>query len=163
MSAKVTLILALALLCSCSMMEEPAKPHVPKEFPRQEVILGTQVLTKVFDQEIHSLKCVPDTDEASLLLRTIRPRLDVIQDDFEAMLDQEAQVNELINTCQKECLCAYVDDLLREHLVTLTKPQRKALNAKKADKETQLCQAKAVENFCHSDLYKELDKEKAEF
>ena len=134
-----------------------------KEFSRGEVILATQLLVKVFDQEMAPLSCVPDTDEASLLLRTIRPRMEVIEDDMEALLDQPAEVDKLINTCEQSCICGYVDDLLREHLVTLSKAQRKKLNVKKNDNELNRCMNFSLSTFCQGDLYQELNKEKADF
>lgn len=143
---------------------ETASPHVTnKEFSRGELILGTQLLTKIFDGEMAPLECVPDTDEASLLLRTIRPRMEVVQDDMEAMLDDPKEVDQLIKTCEQNCTCASVDELLREHLVNLSKSQRKILNAKKGEKEANRCLSFVQSTFCQSDLYKTLDQEKADF
>lgn len=161
MSAKILIL--IATLMSCSSLEQPSNPSVIKEFSRGEVILGTQLLVKVFDQEMAPLSCVPDTDEASLLLRTIRPRMEVIEDDMEALLDQPAEVDKLINTCDQSCICGYVDDLLREHLVTLNKAQRKKLNEKKNDNELNRCMNFALSTFCQGELYQELNKEKADF
>lgn len=153
----------LLFLAACSSVEKPVNPAAPKEFARGEVILATQLLAKIFDQEMAPLNCVPDTDEASLLLRTIRPRMEVVEDDMEALLDDPAEVDKLIKTCDQSCICGYVDDLLREHLVTLTKPQQKMLNQKKTDKELNRCMNFAQSTFCQGDLYRELNREKADF
>jgi hypothetical protein len=161
MPAKLGLI--LLFFVGCSSVKAPSNPDAPKEFSRGEVIIGTQLLTKIFDQEMAPLSCVPDTDEASLLLRTIRPRMEVVEDDMEALLDDQAEVNKLIDSCDQNCTCGYVDELLREHLVTLTSDQRKRLNIKKTDKELNRCMNFAQTTFCQSDLYKELNKEKADF
>lgn len=161
MPSKLSFI--LILLVGCSSVKAPSNPDAPKEFSRGEVILGTQLLTKIFDQEMAPLPCVPDTDEASLLLRTIRPRMEVVEDDLEALLDDQAEVNKLIGGCDQNCTCGYVDELLREHLVTLTAEQRKRLNTKKTDKELNRCMNFAQSTFCQSELYKELNKEKADF
>lgn len=160
MSAKIIFLL---LLCSCSMMENPGKPHVPKEFSRGEIILGNQLLTKIFDQEMAPIKCVHDQDEAALLLRTINPRMEVVQDDLEAMLDIETEVKTLIETCDKDCTCSYVDDLLREHLVVLEKSVRATLEKNKKKKDLNSCLNYAKETFCEGELYKELNHEKADF
>ncbi len=160
MIAKISLLFILA---SCSMLEEPAKPHAPKEFSRGEVILGTQLLTKIFDQEMAPLKCVPDTDEAALLLRTINPRMEVVQDDLEAMLDTDSEVKAMVETCDQNCTCSFVDDLLREHLVTLDKSLRTALDKKKKQKDLNSCLNYVRETFCSGELYTELNKEKVEF
>lgn len=151
------------ILSACSMLEEPAKPHAPKEFSRGEVILGTQLLTKIFDQEMAPIKCVPDTDEASLLLRTINPRMEVVQDDLEAMLDTDSEVKHLIETCDQNCTCSYIDELMREHLVNLDKSLRSMLDKKKQQKDLNSCLNYVKETFCTSELYLELDKEKADF
>lgn len=158
-----TKLIFFLLLTSCSTMSEPVKPHAPKEFSRGEVILGTQLLTKIFDGEMAPLLCVPDADEASLLLRTIRPRMEVVEDDLEALLDDPKEVDELISKCDQNCTCGYIDDLLREHLVNLTKNQKKTLATKRNDKELNRCLSYMQTTFCQGDLYLELNKEKADF
>jgi hypothetical protein len=134
-----------------------------REFSRGEVILGPQLLTKIFDGEMGPLDCVPDNDEASLLLRTIRPRMELVEDDMEALLDQEKEVQKLIETCDQSCTCFYVDDLLREHLVNLSRTQRKILRPKLAEKEINRCMAFVQNTFCQSELYRALNSEKADF
>lgn len=161
MSSKI--ILALFFAVSCSQMETPPNPHVPKEFSRGEVILGTQLLTKIFDQEMAPLACVPDTDEASLLLRTINPRMEVVQDDLEAMLDNPNDIKTLIETCDQNCTCSYIDDLMREHLVVLSKKLRQTLDNKKKQKDLNACLNYVKETFCQSELFQELNREKADF
>lgn len=161
MSSKLVFVLLFAI--GCSHMEKPAKPHAPKEFSRGELIMGTQLLTKVFDGEMAPLSCVPDTDEASLLLRTIQPRMDVVQDDLESLLDDSKEVEDLISTCDQSCTCPFIDDLLREHQVTLSKAQQKTLEGKKTQKEINRCLSYMQETFCKSDLYQELNKEKEDF
>ena len=160
MIGKIALTL---LLSACSMVETPVKPHAPKEFSRGEVILSTQLLTKIFDQEMATLKCVPDVDEAALLLRTINPRMEVVQDDLEAMLDIDTEVQALVETCDQNCTCSFVDELLREHLVTLDKKLKSTLEQKKKQKDLNSCLNDARETFCGSELYTELNREKAEF
>lgn len=158
----------LILLAACSTTTKVPKavPQVevaPREFARGELILGTQLLTKIFDQEMAPLECVADVDEAALLLRTIRPRMEIVQDDMEALLDDPREVNDLIKTCDQNCTCGYVDELLREHLVNLSKSQRILLNKKKSDKEINRCLNFVQATFCQSDLYKTLNKEKKDF
>lgn len=162
---KLILILFITACSSVNKTENPTPVPAapPKEFSRGELILGTQLLTKIFDQEMAPLECVPDVDEASLLLRTIRPRMEVVQDDMEAMMDDPKEVSELIRTCDQNCTCGFVDELIREHLVNLTKVQRKQLNAKKTDKELNRCLNFVQSTFCQSELFKTLDKEKADF
>lgn len=160
------IILASLFLIACSTEKKAPAPvaNVPaKEFSRGEVILATQLLTKIFDGEMGPLDCVPDNDEASLLLRTIRPRMEMIEDDIEAVLDQENEVRNLIASCDQNCTCVYVDDLLREHLVTLSKAQRKTLTDKRSEKEINRCMSFVQNTFCQSELFKALNAEKADF
>lgn len=159
----IKIVLLLVIVTACSHVETPRKPHAPKEFSQGELIMGTQLLTKIFDGEMAPLSCVPDQDEASLLLRTIRPRMDVVQDDLESLLDDSKEVEELIKSCDQSCICPYIDDLLREHQVTLTKGQQKMLEAKKTQKEVNRCLSFMQETFCKSELYQELNKEKEDF
>lgn len=161
MSAK--LIFLIFFLASCSMMENPSVPPIPKEFSRGEVILSTQLLSKIYDQEMAPLKCIKDQDEAALFIRTLNPRMEVVQDDLEAMLDNKEQVVELINECDKNCTCSFIDDLLREHLVILSKEMRKTLAAKNKQKDLNACLNYMRETFCESELFLELDKEKVDF
>jgi hypothetical protein len=82
---------------------------------------------------------------------------------LEAMLDDPKEVSALINTCDQNCTCGYVDELLREHLVSLTKSQKAVLNRKKSEKELNRCLNFIQTTFCESELYKTLDKEKEDF
>lgn len=160
-------LILIFIVTACSSAPNPSPALVetprPKEFSRGELILGTELLTKIFDQEMAPLECVPTLDEASLLLRTIHPRMDVVQDNMEAMLDDLEEVAELIKTCDQNCTCGYVDELLREHLVNLTKAQRALLNRKKNDKALNKCLNYVKSTFCMGELYKTLDAEKADF
>lgn len=162
-------LILLLLITACSSANKTdnkttaTAPVAPKEFSRGELILGTELLTKIFDQEMAPLECVPDVDEASLLLRTIRPRMEVVQDDMEAMMDDPKDVDNLIKTCDQNCTCGYVDELMREHLVNLSKSQRKMLNTKKSEKELNRCLNYVQSTFCQSELFKTLDAEKGDF
>lgn len=162
MFQKLFLILFIS---ACSSVNKPASTPVdqPKEFSRGELILGSQLLTKIFDGEMAPIECVPDTEEASLLLRTIGPRMEVVEDDMEALLDDPVEVDNLIKTCDQNCTCGHVDELLREHQVTLSRKQRKILNAKKDEKELARCLNYVQSTFCKSELYMSLNKEKSDF
>ena len=156
--------LALSLLLgSCAMIKTPSKPHAPKEFSRGEIILANQLLTKIFDQEMAPLKCVPDIDEASLLLRTINPRREVVQDDLEALLDNREELKNLIEKCDQNCTCSFVDELLREHLVVLDKKLRATLEKNMKLKDLASCLNYAQSTFCGSELFQELNREKVDF
>jgi hypothetical protein len=166
-------LILLFFIISCSHTPEQKSPPkaeptvTPKitsrEFSPGELILGTELLTKIFDGEMGPLKCIPNTNEAELLLRTIRPRMEVVQDDMDAMMDNPTEVNNLIKNCDKNCTCGFVDELVREHLVNLTKAQRTSLNAKKSEKELNRCMNYVQTTFCNSELYKTLNLEKSEF
>jgi hypothetical protein len=160
MSLKVILLLSLF---SCSTIEAPPRPQTSKEFSRGEVILATQLLSKIYDQEMAPLKCVPDLDEAALLLRTLTPRMEVVQDDLEAMLDDESEIKNLVSSCDQNCTCSFIDDLFREHLVNLNKKIRINLDQKKKQKDLNSCLNYVKETFCDSELFKELDLEKVDF
>lgn len=148
---------------SCAQVKAPENPEAPKTFSKGEVIIATELLVKVFDQEMAPLKCVPDTEEASLLLRTIRPRMEVVEDDLEASLDNPESISELIGSCEQNCTCQYLDDLFREHQVILDAKEKKILAAKNTEKELNRCMNFAQSTFCQSELYQELEKEKADF
>lgn len=156
-------LVLLLLICSCSMLEAPAKPAQQKEFSQGEVILGTQLLTKIYDQEMAPISCVPDLEEASLLLRTINPRMEAVQDNIEAMLDSKDDVRELIENCDENCTCAYIDDIIKEHVVFLDEDLRVTLNKKKKQKDLNSCLNYVKATFCTGELFKELSHEKVEF
>lgn len=141
----------------------PTSDITTKEFSRGELILGTELLTKIFDLEMAPIECVKSIDEAEILLRTIRPRMEVAQNDLEAMMDNSEEVQDLIKTCDQNCTCGYVDELVREHLVNLTKTQRDILNEKISGKELARCMNYVQTTFCESELYKTLNHEKSEF
>ncbi len=161
-------LLPLFFVTACTtapvkVVSEKTVTPAPREFSHGELILGTQLLTKIFDQEMAPLKCVPTIEEAALLLRTIRPRMDIVQDDLEALLDDPREVNDMINTCNQNCTCGYIDELFREHLVELSKEQQERLNKKRNEKEINRCLSYVQDTFCESDLYKTLDEEKVDF
>jgi hypothetical protein len=158
-----TKFIILFILLSCSTLKETPVPQVQKEFSKGEIILGTQLLTKIFDQEMAPLSCVPDSAEAELLLRTIHPHAEAVQDDIEAILDNESEIRPLVERCDQDCTCSYLDDLMREHLVVLSKELRASLNKKKKQKDLNSCLNYSRETFCASELYQELSREKADF
>ena len=153
----------LFIILSCSMMKVPINPDSSKDFSSAEIINANELLSKIFDQEMAPLKCVPDTDEAALLLRTLTPRMETVQDDFEATLDDKNKLTELIESCDQNCTCHYLDELIREHLVTLDKSLLTLLEGKKKQKDLNSCLNYLKETFCHGDLYKALNAEKDEF
>jgi glutamine synthetase adenylyltransferase len=160
MPSKLTLLIFLS---SCSIIHAPMRPDQHKEFSQGEVILGTQLLTKIYDQEMAPIKCVQDLEEASLLLRTINPRMELVQDNIEAMLDNKDEVRTLIQNCDQNCTCSFMDDILKEHVVFLEKDLRKILDEKKKQKDLNSCLNYGKETFCDGELYKELSLEKVEF
>jgi hypothetical protein len=161
-------ILALLLCClSCSTLsthkEAETSSSSTKEFSPGELILATELLVKIFDGEMPPLTCVPDTEEASLLLRTIRPRMEVVEDDIEAILDQKDHLDKLIGQCRENCTCFFLEGVLREHQVNISSSQKKILYAKKPDNEQSKCLNFIKDTFCQSELYKILDSEKSDF
>ena len=156
-------MICMFFLVSCSTITAPPNPNTSKDFSQGEVILATQLLTKIFDQEMASLQCVPDSDEAALLLRTINPRMEVIQDDLEASLDDPEKVKKMIDSCDKNCTCDFIDDLLKEHLVVLDKGLRSSLDKREKQKDLKACLNFARETFCTGDLFKQLEIEKVDF
>jgi hypothetical protein len=134
-----------------------------KNFSREELILAQELLSKIFDQQMAPLECVPNTDEAGLLLRTLRPRMEVVEDDIEATLDDDIKVKFLIETCKNHCICSYVEDLLKEHQVEFGTSEKKSLSKNNSPKEESRCLNFAKSTFCQSELYQELNKEKIDF
>ena len=160
-------LMIIFLITACSTNKPSGQVKVensrPKEFSQGELILGKIMLEKIFDQEMAPLACVPDVDEAALLLRTIYPRLEIVQDDLIAKLDDPTEVQNLIKNCHLNCTCGHLDELLREHLVELTKAQRKAFNAKKSEKELNRCLNYIQSTFCKGELFQTLNQEKEDF
>lgn len=164
----IKLLIFFFLTYSCSSQQMPStsskQDTAPvKEFSTGELIIASQLLSKIFDQEMATNHCIPTIDEASLLLRTLRPRMEIIEDDLEALLDNSKAVEDLVLNCDKNCTCEYTDELLREHQVTLSKKYKNILNAKKTEKEINRCLSYAQNTFCQSDLYKTLNDEKKDF
>lgn len=152
----------LILSCSTTKDYRASREDAPKDFSPRELITSAQMLTKIYDEQMPPLSCVSDTDSAELLLRTLRPRLEVVVDDIEVVLDQDHEVSSLINNCQNDCTCEFIDEIFREHQLTLSKRQVKTLSKGiKANEGT--CLKARAENFCNSVLFEELDKEKEDF
>jgi len=155
--------LLLLFLISCSQIKREETHVASKKFSSPEIIMGSQLLTKIFDQEMAPISCVPDTDEASLLLRTIQPKMELALDEFESTLDDDKKIDEMIKTCEQKCLCLFLDDLFREHEIQLSKVQTKLFAQKKTQKENQRCLQYMQDTFCSGELYQELNLEKKDF
>lgn len=168
--SKIILFVLIFLIISCTHRPQSASTspsaspmNNQKDFNPGEVILANQLLTKIFDEEMGPLKCVSDKNEASLLLRTLRPRMEIAQDDLEAGLDSADEVNNMIKSCQQTCTCHFIDELFREHQVTLNKTQLKQFTPKKSKQELNRCMAFIQNTFCEGELFKSLDQEKIDF
>ncbi len=163
------LIISLFFVFSCSFLPQSQENTSTLEsgprqdFPRGELYLVTEILAKIYDREMTPLVCIPDRGEAELFLRTIRPRMEQVYDDTEAKLDLPEEVENLISTCDQDCTCGLVDDLIREHQVKLSKAQQKTLNHKVSEKEINRCLGFTQSTFCQSELYQILNKEKVDF
>ncbi len=160
---RIFIPLLLFLVACSTKLETPKTDKTSTDFAPGEVILAWEYLNKVFDQEISPTNCVPDKDEASLLLRTLNPRMEVVQDDIEALLDDEKAISHMIKNCRQDCTCHYLEDLLREHLVTLTKEQQLNLDQQQKQRDRNSCLRFIQETFCQSELYKALENEKKDF
>ena len=159
---QIRYVIPFIFLISCSSSVVKNTPS-PKEFSKGEILLASKLLDKIFDKQMAPIECVKDPDEAELLLRTLTPRLETAQDDVEALLDGPEEINTLIESCTADCTCGYIDELMKEHQVELTKKQRKSLSQKASDKELSRCLNYAQTTFCQSDLYKTLNEEKKDF
>ena len=159
---QIRYVIPFIFLISCSSSVVKNIPS-PKEFSKGEVLLASKLLDKIFDKQMAPIECVKDPDEAELLLRTLTPRLETAQDDVEALLDGPEEINTLIESCTADCTCGYIDELMKEHQVELTKKQRKSLSQKASDKELSRCLNYAQTTFCQSDFYKTLNEEKKDF
>jgi hypothetical protein len=156
-------LLLILFFSACSQLKREEVIATPKKFSSAEIIMGSQLLTKIFDQEMAPISCVPDTEEASLLIRTIQPKMELALDEFESNLDDDNKIDELIKNCEQKCLCLFLDDLFREHEIELSKNQIKKFAQKKTQKENQRCLQYMQDTFCQSELYQELNLEKKDF
>ena len=159
---QIRYVLPFLFFISCSSTVVKNAPPA-KEFSRGEIILANKLLDKIFEKQMAPIECVNDPDEAELLLRTLTPRLEVAQDDVEALLDGPTEIDTLIESCTADCTCGYIDELMKEHQVELTRKQRKSLLQKASEKELSRCLNYAQKTFCQSDLYKALNEEKKDF
>ncbi len=161
-------LISLLVLMACStgqnlnQSKSVVDREALKDFSPRELITTTQMLTKIYDGDMKHLSCVPDQPEAELLLRTLRPRMEVVIDDIEALFDQDQEINSLVNNCKTDCTCEFIDELFREHQIALTKAQSKSITQGIAENKKS-CLSQRAKTFCSSTLKKELDKEKSDF
>lgn len=161
-------LISLLVLMACStgqnlnQSKSVVDREALKDFSPRELITTTQMLTKIYDGDMKHLSCVPDQPEAELLLRTLRPRMEVVIDDIEALFDQDQEINSLVNNCKTDCTCEFIDELFREHQIALTKAQSKNITQGIAENKKS-CLSQRAKTFCSSTLKKELDKEKSDF
>lgn len=162
------ILLSIIFLSSCSTLKDngpksEVNTNPSREFKSSEVILTQTYLEKIYEKQTSLPTCIEDTEDAGLLLRTLGPRLEIAQDDFEAILDKDSDINQVIKTCELDCTCHYFDELLREHQVTLSKESKKILESKKSGKEKKRCLESIQKDFCNSEIYKTLNLEKSDF
>lgn len=159
---QIRFIFTLLLFFSCST-DVVKRTNDSRDFSEGEVILTNDLLVKIFDKQMAPIECVKDIEEAELLLRTLTPRFEIVQDNIEANLDDQNEIDSMIKRCQSECTCGHLDEIFKEHQVELTKGQKKDIFQKASEKELSRCLNFAQTTFCQSDLYKTLNEEKKEF
>ena len=125
-----------------------------------KVIQSNTLLTKIYEGEIKPLSCVEDKEEAELFLRTLASRFDNVSDDYQSKLDDQDEIKNLINNCESNCTCDFLEELLKENEIDLTPAQSAQFKKIKLKKVTEVCSAQIEELFCQSQLFRELDKEK---
>jgi hypothetical protein len=125
-----------------------------------KVIQSNTLLTKIYEGEIKPLSCVADKEEAELFLRTLASRFDIVSDDYQSRLDDQDEIKNLINNCESNCTCDFLEELLKENEIDLTPAQSAQFKKIKFKKVTEACTAQIEESFCQSRLFRELEKEK---
>lgn len=135
-------------------------------FSKGEIILSTSLLMNIHDGLMAPLDCVPDRNEAELLLRVIRPRLDEVDVYLDKRLHGPAEREQLFKECLDNCSCAYLDQMMKENKTSLFKEEQKqwsqTIKTYKAEREAQ-CLSYIQSSFCESPLYTEIENEKADF
>lgn len=125
-----------------------------------QVIQSNTLLTKIYEGEIKPLRCIEDKEEAELFLRALASRFDTVSDDYQSKLDNQDEIKNLINNCESNCTCDFLEELLKENEIDLTPAQSAQFKKIKIKKVTETCTAQIEELFCQSQLFRELDKEK---
>ena len=153
-------LLFLFICLACSTPERSSSEFI---FVDSEVILANDLFEKLLSNETSKLECIEDNDDAELLQRTLNPIYENVRDEFEAVLDEEEKLSGLINDCEKNCTCNYVNDLVKEHQVELPKKLKKTLLNKTNEKQSKECLKQFADNFCKSKLFEKLEQDKKQF
>jgi hypothetical protein len=157
----LTVILILGFTFSCAQHKDLTFVNQtgPVEIDNQ-VIQSNTLLTKIYEGEIKPLGCIEDKEEAELFLRTLASRFDIVSDDYQSRLDDQDEIKKLINNCESNCTCDFLEELLKENEIDLTPAQSAQFKKIKFKKMTEACTAQIEESFCQSQLFRELEKEK---
>jgi hypothetical protein len=144
-----SLIFLLTLSCTLALKNPPSYQSP------EEVILSTQYLSLQLEEN-KKIECLKNDEETFLLLRTIRPA-------YEMALSQmnKNPSEQIFGDCHKNCTCEVYQILETDKVIQLTKEQVLFLKTKK--KEHKVCQKKWENEFCKSELYQKLSREKNNF
>ncbi len=154
----------LGFILSCAQHEKTNRPdQIAVEEIDNQVIQFNALLTKIYEGKIKPLSCIEDKEEAELLLRALASRFDSVTDVYQSRLDHQDEIQDLINNCESNCTCDYVEELFKENEIELSTPQSAQFNQIKAKMVSKNCTDQIQKIFCQSQLFRELDKEKDHF
>jgi hypothetical protein len=167
MIIKMKPLLLLLFIMACTTQVSPTKKRdaqaESKEFSASEIIISHTLIEKIFDKQMPPLACIEDVSEAELFLRTLTPRMEMVEDEIMATFDEPKRVEEILKTCEKECTCSFIMDLLKENEVSLSKKIKNDLSPVKLEKQLNKCLSFYSTSFCQSEIYQQLEIEKDEF
>ena len=159
-----SLLVILIFIGSCASSNSRAPMASPPiEISTSETLHAHELLLSIMDGKSETLPCIEDPEEAAILLKTLDPEYEEILDSYQAKLDDDKEVQQLIQNCEKDCTCLFINSLLEENEIPIEKAVKKDLKLKMSGERHIACSQKMTNQFCESSLYKKIEKEKLEF
>ena len=151
------------MIFSCSHQSSQVSPPLDNYDNRIEIILANNLLTNVFEGKLKTNECIEDTEDSELLLKTLQSRFEEVTDSYQAKLDNDSEIENLIKNCEVDCSCHFLQDLFKENEIQLNKKLSSELKKQLNGDKFKTCTEKHRREFCQSELFKKLDQEKESF
>ncbi len=155
-----SVLIHLIFIGSCSGLHNPSPSD---EINISETLHAQELLLNIKDKKTETLPCIEDPEDAEILLKILDPQYEDVLDSYQAKLDDDTEIEKLIQNCENDCTCSFINSLLEENEIKLEKTVKKDLIRKISSKEFVTCSKEMTNNFCESSLYKKMEKEKSEF
>ena len=159
---KSLMCILLFISVSCTHQSRQAPTPSPLN-EMQNIILANELLTKIYEGVLSPNKCIVDKEEAELLLKTLGPKFEEVVDQYQAKLDDDTEIENFVKSCGATCTCHFIQELFTQNEIKISKKLNTEIKTQISGQVFKACLVNYQLNFCQSELYLNLEKEKESF